>query len=181
MKPLDDCSPSARKPRKRWSTSAHPERLRGIADGKALLKRVARGADAEPPPEIEAVRARRKREPSPSAVDLLKNPASPLRGGRRRCAAAHRGRPRISRGAAHEDDGVPALHGWRAEVFRQQRDCAARRGSSPSRSNGAKRSRQTDCVMPDDEVAREAYSIGSGDPVAGADSSLSMGSSSGAS
>ena len=85
--------------------------------GKALLDEVARGADAEPPPELEAVRARRKREPSPSAVDLLKTLL-------RHCAEAARVAPRliadaedIERLAAHEDDGVPALHGWRAEVF----------------------------------------------------------------
>ncbi len=85
--------------------------------GKALLDEVARGADAEPPPEIEAVRARRKREPSPSAVDLLKTLL-------RHCAEAAGVAPRliadaedIERLAAHEDDGVPALHGWRAEVF----------------------------------------------------------------
>ena len=85
--------------------------------GKALLEEVARGADAEPPPEIEAVRARRKREPSPSAVDLLKTLL-------RHCAEAAGVAPRliadaedIERLAAHEDDGVPALHGWRAEVF----------------------------------------------------------------
>ena len=85
--------------------------------GKALLEEVARGADAEPPPELEAVRARRKREPSPSAVDLLKTLL-------RHCAEAAGVAPRliadaedIERLAAHEDDGVPALHGWRAEVF----------------------------------------------------------------
>jgi ribonuclease D len=85
--------------------------------GKALLEEVARGTTAEPPPEIEAVRARRKREPSPSAVDLLKTLL-------RHCAEAAGVAPRliadaedIERLAVHEDDGVPALHGWRAEVF----------------------------------------------------------------
>jgi ribonuclease D len=85
--------------------------------GKALLDEIARGANAEPPPEIEAVRARRKREPSPSSVDLLKTLL-------RHCAEAAGVAPRliadaedIEKLAAHEDDGVPALHGWRAEVF----------------------------------------------------------------
>lgn len=85
--------------------------------GKALLDEIARSADAEPPPEIEAVRPRHKREPSPSAVDLLKTLL-------RHCAEAAGVAPRlianaedIERLAAHDDDGVPALHGWRAEVF----------------------------------------------------------------
>src|ERR1700722_20343642 len=73
--------------------------------GKALLEGVARGGAADPPPEIEAVRARRKREPSPSAVDLLKTLL-------RHCAEAAGVAPRliadaedIERLAAHEDDG----------------------------------------------------------------------------
>jgi ribonuclease D len=85
--------------------------------GKALIEEVARGMTAEPPPEAEAARTRRKREPSPSSVDLLKTLL-------RHCAEAAGVAPRliadsedIEKLAAHEDDGVAALHGWRAEVF----------------------------------------------------------------
>jgi ribonuclease D len=85
--------------------------------GKSLLDEVANGRTAEPPAGAALERQRRKREPSPSAVDLLKTLL------RQRAEAAGVA-PRliadaddIERLAAHEDDGVAALHGWRAEVF----------------------------------------------------------------
>ncbi len=60
---------------------------------------------------------RRRREPSPAVVDLLKTLL------RLRAEAAHVA-PRlianaeeIERLAAGDDDGLPALHGWRLEVF----------------------------------------------------------------
>ncbi|HEX9159834.1 MAG TPA: ribonuclease D [Rhizomicrobium sp.] len=85
--------------------------------GKALMVAIATGKNAEAPPGWESERARRKREPSQSAVDLLKTLL------RQRAEAAGVA-PRliadsedIEKIAAHEDDNVPALHGWRAEVF----------------------------------------------------------------
>ena len=61
--------------------------------------------------------ARRKREPSPAAIDLLKTLL------RLRAEAAGVA-PRlianaedIEKLAAHEDEDVAALQGWRAEVF----------------------------------------------------------------
>ena len=84
--------------------------------GKSLLEEIAQAQTAELPPGVEPERPRRKREPSPSAVDLLKTLL------RQRAEAAGVA-PRliadsedIEKIAAHEDD-VPALHGWRAEVF----------------------------------------------------------------
>jgi ribonuclease D len=85
--------------------------------GKALLAAVAEGREAEPPAVVHRDKPRRKREPSQSAVDLLKTLL------RLRAEAAHVA-PRlianaddIERIAAHEDDDVAALHGWRAKVF----------------------------------------------------------------
>ena len=85
--------------------------------GKALLEEVAAGRTADPPAGIQAERARRRREPSASAVDLLKTLL-------RQCAETAGVAPRliadaedIEKLAAREDDGVAALHGWRAEVF----------------------------------------------------------------
>jgi ribonuclease D len=84
--------------------------------GKSLLEEIAQARTAELPPGVEPERPRRKRDPSPSAVDLLKTLL------RQRAEAAGVA-PRliadsedIERIAAHEDD-VAALHGWRAEVF----------------------------------------------------------------
>ncbi len=85
--------------------------------GKALLEAIAAGRSAEPPPGMVTERPRRKHEPSPAAVELLKTLL------RLSAEAAHVA-PRliadaddIERLAAHEDDGIAALHGWRAEVF----------------------------------------------------------------
>jgi ribonuclease D len=84
--------------------------------GKSLLDAITKGRSAEAPPGWEAERTKRRREPSPSAVDLLKTLL------RHRAEAAGVA-PRliadtedIEKLAAHEDD-VAALHGWRAEVF----------------------------------------------------------------
>jgi ribonuclease D len=84
--------------------------------GKSLLEEIIKSRVAEVIVGIEPERPRRKREPSPSAVDLLKTLL------RQRAEAAGVA-PRliadsedIEKIAAHEDD-VSALHGWRAEVF----------------------------------------------------------------
>jgi ribonuclease D len=85
--------------------------------GKSLLEEIAKGRDAEVPAGIEPERQRRKREPSPSAVDLLK---TLLRHRAEAAGVAARliaNSEDIEKIAAYEDDGVAALHGWRAEVF----------------------------------------------------------------
>jgi len=85
--------------------------------GKGLLEAIHQGLSAPPPEVAENRQQRRRREPSPAVVDLLKTLL------RLRAEAAHVA-PRlianadeIERLAAHEDDGLPALHGWRHEVF----------------------------------------------------------------
>ena len=111
--------------------AAHPpdsiealERIRAIPRGfassrmgKNLMESIEAGRHAQPPEGIEPERPRRKREPSPAAIDLLKTLL------RLRAEDAHVA-PRliatvddIESLAAFEDDGVAALHGWRAEVF----------------------------------------------------------------
>jgi ribonuclease D len=87
--------------------------------GKGLLEAIHQGLSA-PPPEgavADNRQQRRRREPSPAVVDLLKTLL------RLRAEAAHVA-PRlianadeIERLAAGEDDDLPALHGWRHEVF----------------------------------------------------------------
>src|SRR5258706_2255978 len=86
--------------------------------GKGLLEAIAQGTTALPPEGAATDnRQRRRREPSPAVVDLLKTLL------RLRAEAADVA-PRlianaedIERLAANEDDGVAALHGWRNEVF----------------------------------------------------------------
>ena len=102
------------------------ERIRGVPKGfaasrmgKMLLEAVAEGKTATPPevPESEHKRPRRKRESSPAAVDLLK---TLLRLRAEDAGVAPRliaNTDDIERLAAGEDEGVPALHGWRNEVF----------------------------------------------------------------
>ena len=111
--------------------AAHPpesaeglERIRAVPKGfaasklgKGLMEAIAAGHKAEPPAAIVHDKPRRKREPTQSAIDLLKTLL------RLRAEAAHVA-PRlianaddIERLAAHEDEGVAALHGWRAKVF----------------------------------------------------------------
>jgi ribonuclease D len=85
--------------------------------GKALLHEITESHSAEAPAGVELERPRRKREPSPSAVDLLK---TLLRQRAETAGVAPRliaDSEDIEKIAAHEDDGVAALHGWRAEVF----------------------------------------------------------------
>src|SRR6478735_7540841 len=112
--------------------AAHPpetpealERIRAVPKGfansrlgKGLMEAIAVGLTAQPPQDaIDENKLRRRREPSPAVVDLLKTLL------RLRAEAANVA-PRlianaedIERLAANEDDGVAALHGWRAEVF----------------------------------------------------------------
>ncbi len=85
--------------------------------GKSLMDAIEAGRHAQPPADIVHERPRRKREPSQAAMDLLKTLL------RLKAEAAHVA-PRliansedIENLAAHEDEGVAALHGWRAEVF----------------------------------------------------------------
>jgi ribonuclease D len=85
--------------------------------GKALMEAIELGSKSPPPEGIEPERPRRKREPSQATVDLMKTLL------RLRAEAAGVA-PRliadtddIEKLAAREDDGVQALHGWRAEVF----------------------------------------------------------------
>jgi ribonuclease D len=101
------------------------ERIRAVPKGfansrlgKGLIEAIAEGVKAQPPQDaIEDNRQRRRREPSPAVVDLLKTLL------RLRAEAAGVA-PRlianaedIERLAANEDDGVAALTGWRDEVF----------------------------------------------------------------
>ena len=81
------------------------------------MEAVEQGRHAAPPEGAALASPRRKREPSPAVIDLLKTLL------RLRAEAAHVA-PRlianaedIEKLAAHEDDEVAALHGWRAEVF----------------------------------------------------------------
>jgi len=111
--------------------AAHPpadadglERIRAIPKGFAssrmgrnLIEAIEAAADAAPPAPLEHDKPRRRRDPSPSAIDLLKTLLN-LRAEEARVA------PRlianaddIERLASFEDEGVNALHGWRAEVF----------------------------------------------------------------
>lgn len=111
--------------------AAHPpesdealERIRAVPKGfansrlgKGLMEAVEAGRTATPPDGIVGMPARRKREPSPAAIDLLKTLL------RLRAEAANVA-PRlianaedIEKLAAYEDDDVAALRGWRADVF----------------------------------------------------------------
>ncbi len=96
---------------------AVPKGFAGSRLGKGLMDAVEEGKTAKPPEPIEHDRPRRRREPSQAAVDLLKTLL-------RLRAEAVGVAPRlianaddIERLAAEEDEGVPALHGWRAQVF----------------------------------------------------------------
>ncbi|HEY4274873.1 MAG TPA: ribonuclease D, partial [Rhizomicrobium sp.] len=111
--------------------AAHPpesdealERIRAVPKGfansklgKGLMEAVEAGRTAPPPEGAAQMPARRKREPSAAAVDLLKTLL------RLRAEAVHVA-PRlianaedIEKLAAFEDEDVMALQGWRAEVF----------------------------------------------------------------
>lgn len=100
------------------------ERFRAIPKGfaasrlaKGLIEAIEEGRHSEPPTAATHDKPRRKREPSPSAVDLLKTLL-------RLRAESAQVAPRlianaddVERLAAQDDDGVAALHGWRAKVF----------------------------------------------------------------
>ncbi len=112
--------------------AAHPpetaealERIRAVPKGfansklgKGLMEAIAAGMTAAPPDgAVSESKQRRRREPSPAVVDLLKTLL------RLRAEAAGVA-PRlianaedIERLAAGEDDEVGALRGWRNEVF----------------------------------------------------------------
>jgi ribonuclease D len=114
--------------------AAHPpetpdalERIRAVPKGfansrmgKGLMEAIAAGQAGQPPEGAVAEnRQRRRREPSPAVVDLLKTLL-------RLKAEAAGVAPRlianaedIERLAAGEDEDVTALKGWRAEVFGQ--------------------------------------------------------------
>ncbi|MBN9590475.1 MAG: ribonuclease D [Alphaproteobacteria bacterium 64-11] len=112
--------------------AAHPpetpealERIRSVPKGfansrmgKALMEAIVAARDgAAPEGALAENRERRRREPSPAVVDLLKTLL--------RLKAEEAGvAPRliatsedIERLAANEDDGVMALSGWRREVY----------------------------------------------------------------
>jgi len=111
--------------------AAHPpesadalERIRAIPKGfansrmgKTLMEAIETGRHAQPPEGIEPEKPRRKREPSQAVIDLLKTllrlRAEDANVAPRLIANADD----IESLAAAEDDGVAALHGWRAEVF----------------------------------------------------------------
>jgi len=85
--------------------------------GKSLMEAVERGRDGAPPDGAVQAPQRRKREPSPAVIDLLKTllrlKAEDAHVAPRLIASADD----IEKLAAYEDDDVAALHGWRAEVF----------------------------------------------------------------
>jgi ribonuclease D len=96
---------------------AVPKGFGASRQGKGLLEAIAEGRHSQPPEGFVMERPRRKREPSQSAIDLLKTLLR-LRAEEARVA------PRliansddIEKLAAFEDDGVAALHGWRENVF----------------------------------------------------------------
>jgi len=95
---------------------AVPKGFAGSKVGRSLLEAIEVGRTAQAP-QAPSERPRRRREPSQAAIDLLKTLL------RLKAEAAHVA-PRliatsddIESLAAHEDEGVAALHGWRAEVF----------------------------------------------------------------
>src|SRR5580692_1858926 len=107
-----------------WREREAQERIRAVPKGfansklgKSLMEAVEAGRLAAPPDGHTPAPARRKREPSPATIDLLKTLL------RLRAEAAHVA-PRlianaddIEKLAAYEDEDVAALHGWRADVF----------------------------------------------------------------
>jgi ribonuclease D len=111
--------------------AAHPpetaealERIRAVPKGftnskmgKGLMDALALATNAPPPEGAAPQPQRRRREPSPAAIDLLK---TLLRLRAESAGVAPRliaNADDIERLAAEEDDGVAALTGWRADVF----------------------------------------------------------------
>ncbi|HTQ12628.1 MAG TPA: ribonuclease D [Rhizomicrobium sp.] len=85
--------------------------------GRGLMDAIERGRTAPAPKGLEFDRPKRKKDPSQSSVDLLK---TLLRLRSEEAGVAPRliaNADDIERIAAFEDEAVPALHGWRAEVF----------------------------------------------------------------
>ncbi|MBL6936222.1 MAG: ribonuclease D [Alphaproteobacteria bacterium] len=99
------------------SIRAVPKGFSASKLGRTLMDAIFEGRGAQAPEPIEPDRPRRRREPSQAAVDLLKTllrlRAEAIGVAPRLIANADD----IERLAAEEDEGVPALHGWRAEVF----------------------------------------------------------------
>jgi ribonuclease D len=97
---------------------AVPKGFAGSRMGKGLVEAIEAGRNAQPPEGIVAsAPGRRRREPSPAAIDLLK---TLLRLRAEVAGVAPRliaNAEDIEKLAAHEDEGVAALSGWRAEVF----------------------------------------------------------------
>ena len=110
--------------------AAHPpedgealERMRAVPkgfaasrSGKTLLDAIGTGLKGPPPKPLEIDRSRRKREPSPSAIDLLKTLLR-LRAEEAKVAPRLIATSEDIEKLAAFEDGVVALHGWRAEVF----------------------------------------------------------------
>ena len=96
---------------------AIPKGFAGSRFGKTLMDAIEHGRTAPPPDGVEPEKPRRKREPSQAAIDLLRTllrlRAEDAQVAPRLIANADD----IESLAAYEDDGVAALHGWRAELF----------------------------------------------------------------
>jgi ribonuclease D len=96
---------------------AVPRGFAGSRLGKGLLEAIAQGREAAPPAAAMPERPRRKHEPSPAAIELLKTllrlKAEDVGVAPRLIANAED----IERLAALEDDDVAALKGWRFEAF----------------------------------------------------------------
>jgi ribonuclease D len=97
---------------------AVPSGYANSRSGKALMVAITEALESPPPEGMPAPERRaRGREPSPAALDLLKTLL-------RLRATQYRVAPRLvadaedlERLASGDDEGVAALHGWRAEVF----------------------------------------------------------------
>jgi ribonuclease D len=96
---------------------ALPNGYANSRSGKALVAAVKEALDGPTPEGMPVFERHRGREPSPAALDLLKTLL-------RLRAHQYRVAPRLVAGtddlerlAAGDDEGVAALHGWRAEVF----------------------------------------------------------------
>jgi len=102
----------------------HLGHIRGLPNGyansragKALITAIEEAMISPPPEAMSFAERRHGREPSPAALDLLKTLL-------RLRATQFRVAPRLvadttdlERLARGDDEGVAALHGWRAEVF----------------------------------------------------------------
>jgi ribonuclease D len=94
-----------------------PKGFAGSRLARGVMEAIEAGKHAPPPEGLEPDRGRRKVEPSPATIDLLKTllrlKAEEANVAPRLIADAED----IERLAANEDEDVAALHGWRAEVF----------------------------------------------------------------